>query len=151
MKPDYKWARLAQLSGIATHEILMARESVFVVEQDCPYQDADEHDAHAWHLVGRIGGELACYARLVDPGHKYDEPSIGRVLTTARFRRQQLGRPLMLELLSRSQALYPTQPIRISAQAYLEAFYQSLGFRQVGQPYLEDNIPHLEMLWQPTS
>jgi ElaA protein len=135
------------LSGSEVHEILKARESVFIVEQNCPYQDADDCDQHAWHMTGRINGKLACYVRLVDPGQKYVEPSIGRVLTTSEFRGARLGRPMMLEAIRQTNRLFPGQNIRISAQAHLREFYSSVGFEQTSKEYLEDGIPHILMLW----
>lgn len=146
--PTYTWARLSDLSGPQVHEIVQARESVFIVEQNCPYQDADDCDKHAWHMTGHINGRLACYVRVVDPGHKYPEPSIGRVLTTAEFRGLQLGRPMMLEAIRQTNALFPGQNIQIGAQAYLLDFYRSLGFEQISDQYPEDGIPHVLMLWR---
>ena len=89
---------------------------------------------------------LACYLRLIDPGRKFAEPSIGRVLTTAPYRGTGLGRVLMHEGLARAALVYPGQPIRIAAQQRLEAFYASLGFRTDSAPFQEDGIPHVEML-----
>ena len=90
---------------------------------------------------------LACYLRLIDPGQKFAEPSIGRVLTTTPYRGTGLGRVLMNEGLARAARAYPGQPIRIAAQQRLEAFYASLGFRTVSAPFQEDGIPHVEMLY----
>ncbi|MDO8910079.1 MAG: GNAT family N-acetyltransferase [Pseudohongiella sp.] len=146
--PTYTWARLQELSGPDVHQILRARESVFIVEQNCPYQDADDCDTHAWHMVGRVDGKLACYIRVLDPGHKYTEPSIGRVLTTAEFRGLRLGRPMMLEAIRQTNLLFPGLNIKIGAQAYLRAFYVSLGFEQISDEYMEDGIPHILMLWR---
>jgi ElaA protein len=150
--PSLHWqfARLPDLPPADLYAALAARQSVFVMEQDCPFQDADGADADAWHLLGwdHARGErtLACYLRLVDPGIKFDEPSLGRVLTTAAYRRTGLGRTLMREGLARAAALYPRQPIRIAAQARLELFYAGLGFHTVSAPYEEDGIPHIQML-----
>lgn len=148
---ELHWARLDQLSAPQFHQIMAARIAVFVVEQNCPYQDADEMDAHSWHLSACIDGRLAGYLRLVDPGQRYTEPSIGRVLTTTAFRRQGLGRVLMDEALREAHRRFPATAIRISAQAYLLEFYRSYGFETVGESYLEDGIPHWEMLrsWRP--
>lgn len=143
---EFHWARLHQLSGPQFHRIMAARIAVFVVEQNCPYQDADEMDAHSWHLSALIDGRLAGYLRLVDPGQRYAEPSIGRVLTVTDFRRQGLGRVLMDAALRQAERLFPGSAIRISAQAYLLDFYRSYGFETVGEGYLEDGIPHWEML-----
>ncbi|MCB1606007.1 MAG: GNAT family N-acetyltransferase [Xanthomonadales bacterium] len=146
MQPVFQWSRLSELGGTQFHQIIAAREAVFVVEQNCPYQDADHHDDLSWHLSMHIDGELAAYLRIVDPGHKYPEPSIGRVLTTAPFRGRGLGQRLMAEAIDGAQTHYPGQPIRISAQVYLLDFYRSFGFQVVGEVYLEDGIEHQEML-----
>lgn len=146
MQIAFSRARMTALSGAQMHEILQAREAVFVVEQNCPYQDADECDQHAWHLTGRVDGKLACYARLVDAGVKYPQPSIGRVLTSAAFRGMGLGRRLMQQAIRETCLLYPQQDIQISAQAHLHDFYQSLGFLQISDEYLEDDIAHILML-----
>lgn len=144
--PIYTWARLHELTGPQVHEILQARESVFIVEQNCPYPDADPADINAWHMTGRINGRLACYVRVLAPGEKYAEPSIGRVLTTAEFRGAGLGRPMMQEAIRQTNHLFPGQNICIGAQAHLHKFYGSLGFEQCSEEYLEDGIAHILML-----
>jgi len=132
------------------YEILALRESVFVVEQRCPYLDADGRDAHAWHLMGRDEtGRLIAYLRIVRPGHRFPEPSIGRVVTSPQTRGCGIGRVLMAEGITRCEAVWPGRGIRISAQAHLAPFYRSLGFATIGDEYLEDNIPHVEMLKGP--
>ena len=141
-----RWARLPELGALELHQIIQAREAVFVVEQQCPYQETDHLDLHAWHLIGHVDGQLAAYLRVVDPGHKYAEPSIGRVLTAQSFRARGLGRPLMTEAIRATHERHPGQAIRISAQSYLLRFYTGLGFVQVGEGYLEDDIPHVEMV-----
>lgn len=144
-QPTYRWARLQDLTGPHVHEILQARESVFVVEQNCPYQDADDADLHAWHMTGHINNTLACYVRVVDPGKKYPEPSIGRVLTTPAFRGTGLGRAMMQEAIQQTHHLFPGQAICLSAQAHLQRFYSALGFEPCSEEYLEDGIPHILM------
>jgi len=143
---QFTWARLATLNAETLHEIMAARQRVFVVEQNCPYLDADGYDAQSWHLIGRINGELAAYLRIVDAGLKYPEPSIGRVLTALPFRGRGLGQQLLREALDGCHHRYPGQGNRISAQSYLTDFYRSFGFEQVSAEYLEDDIPHIEML-----
>jgi ElaA protein len=149
----FRWARLQDLSSSELHAVLAAREAVFVVEQNCPYQDADALDNYSWHLIGTVDKALAAYLRVVDPGCKsvhpgafYAEPSIGRVLTAKDYRGLGLGMALMQEGIAGCVRLFPDQGIRISAQSYLLAFYQSFGFTAVGDEYLEDDIPHFEML-----
>lgn len=148
---EWTWQRLDELSARQLHAILSARESVFVVEQQCAYQDADGRDLHAWHLTAWIAAEVAGYLRVVDPGRKYAEPSLGRVLTTGPFRGTGLGRRLVDEGLRRCAHAFPEQAIRISAQQRLERFYREFGFNVVSAPYLEDGIPHVEMLRLPTA
>jgi ElaA protein len=146
--PIFTWARLQELTGPQVHEILRARQSVFIVEQNCPYPDTDDADLNAWHMMGRINGRLACYLRVVAPGDKYPEPSIGRVLTTAEFRGAGFGRPMMQEAIQQTNQLFPGQNICIGAQAHLHKFYGSLGFEQCSEEYLEDGIVHILMMWR---
>lgn len=148
----FRWARLHDLTALEWHAVAAAREAVFIVEQCCPYQDADALDAVSWHLLGSVKGELAAYLRIVDPGCKsvhagvyYAEPSIGRVLTATAFRGKGLGRQLMHEGIAECHRQFPGQGIRISAQSYLLNFYRDLGFVTTGDEYLEDGIPHYEM------
>jgi ElaA protein len=146
----WQWKRFADLAPTELYAMLTARAEVFVVEQACAFNDLDGLDPHAWHLIGWIERDdarsLAAYLRLIEPGRKYAEPSIGRVLTTSAFRGTGLGRAAMMEGLGRVATLYPRQAIRIGAQQRLERFYQEMGFRTVSDPYLEDNIVHVEML-----
>ena len=147
---EWQWKRFGELRPAELYALLAARAAVFVVEQRCAFQDLDSMDEYAWHLLGWSSADhapaLAAYLRLVDPGRKYAEPSIGRVLTTAPFRGHGLGREAMREGLLRATALYPGSPIRIGAQQRLERFYIELGFRTVSAPYDEDGIAHVEML-----
>jgi ElaA protein len=148
---QWQCARLPELPPLDLYAALAARQTVFAVEQHCAFQDADGLDLHAWHLLGwaRADGEwvLACYLRVIDPGRKFAEPSIGRVLTTPAFRGTGQGRAVMIEGLARAVRAYPGHAVRIAAQQRLEAFYASLGFRTVSPPFEEDGIPHVEMLW----
>ncbi len=142
----WTWSRFADLGIDNLYDALALRCRVFVLEQG-PYLDPDGFDRLAWHLLGRDGaGELQAYLRVVDPGVKYAEPSIGRVITAAAVRGTGLGRRLVAEGVARCTAAWPGQGIRISAQAHLERFYGGFGFVREGDPYPEDNIPHLEML-----
>lgn len=145
MNLQYIWSRLESFTALELHRLIQAREAVFIVEQRCPYQETDGLDLQAWHLQVLVDGELAAYCRLVDPGCRYPEPSIGRVLTVAQYRGLKLGRALMTEAIRYAQAQFPGQGIRISAQAHLAGFYGSLGFVPVGAPYDEDGIAHVEM------
>ena len=129
------------------------RVDVFVMEQNCPFQDNDGADFHSWHLLGwegeGEGRELVAYSRLVDPGIKYEEPSIGRVVTSRAARLKGYGKLLMAESIRRHEALYPGLANRIGAQQRLERFYQGFGFETVSDTYIEDNIPHVVMLRKP--
>lgn len=147
--PAFRWAQLEDLSGPEVHALLSARERVFVVEQACAYHEADDLDPVSWHLIAHVDGALAACARVVDPGMKYDAPSIGRVMTVAAFRGRRLGEALMREAIAGTRTRFPGQAIRISAQAYLLGFYNALGFEAEGEPYLEDGIAHIGMRLAP--
>lgn len=135
------------------YQVSAARVDVFVMEQNCPFQDNDGADFHSWHLLGwhEADGkrELAAYCRLVDAGVKFPEPSIGRVVTPRAFRLKGFGKVLMAEAVKRHEQIYPGQPNRIGAQQRLEKFYQGFGFKTVSDTYMEDGIPHVEMLRVP--
>lgn len=154
----WHWAAFESLSVHELYAVLQLRSAVFVAEQQCPYLDLDDADQPSMHLLGwrsdagrtesQTSGKRSLVAalRLVPPGVKYEEPSIGRVVTALSARRFGLGRALMQEGIRKCSDLYPDAAIRIGAQAYLEKFYQSLGFETVSPPYDEDGIVHLEML-----
>ena len=146
--PTWRWCAFDQLSVFELQAIYMARQQVFAVEQACAYLDADGYDAASFHLAAWTAGHAVplAYARVVHPGHKYTEPSIGRVITTAAARGSGLGHELMRRAIAHCQAAFPGLGIRISAQTRLQAFYTALGFVAVGEPYLEDGIAHTEML-----
>jgi ElaA protein len=131
------------------YDILQLRTDVFVMEQNCPFQDMDGYDDKAMHLMGREGGKLLAYSRCFDKGIKFVEASIGRVMTHQSARLTGLGHTLMQESIAQLCKAYGTQPVRIGAQARLEKFYQRHGFVTASPPYIEDNIPHIEMLWTP--
>lgn len=138
-----------ELSLEELYDIMALRQEVFVVEQDCPYLDADGLDQEAFHLQGRVGQEktLAAYVRILPKGVSYEKyASIGRVITSPKVRRQGVGIQLMETAIKKTKELYPEQGIKISAQCYLIDFYQSLGFKPTGPEYLEDNIPHIAMI-----
>lgn len=128
------------------YSVLQLRSEVFVVEQNCAYQDMDNKDLKAYHLMCYADGDLAGYTRLLPQGISYEEASIGRVVIAPAYRGLKLGKQLMEESLSACCSLFRDPAIRISAQAHLEGFYQSLGFEAVGELYDEDGIPHIEML-----
>lgn len=130
------------------YTILRLRQEVFVVEQECAYLDADEHDLEGWHVLGREpDGRVVAYARVLPPGTTYpDHVSIGRVLTVPDRRGSGVARALMESTLGVVAEQFPRRPVKISAQSYLIDFYASFGFRRVGEPYLEDGIEHVAMV-----
>ena len=148
MTIEWRLKRFEELSPFELYEILWLRNEVFVVEQNCVFQDADHKDADAHHLMGWLDGKLAAYTRLVPPGAIYKEMSIGRVVTAPHARRGGFGRALMAESIRCCGLLFGEGPIRIGAQLYLKTFYESFGFVQAGESYLEDGIPHIYMYRQ---
>jgi len=144
----WRFAPFHELDPLEIHDLFQARSAVFVVEQNCVFLDVDGVDPQCWHLIGRrdFTGPLLAYCRLVPPGVKFPEPSIGRVITTAAGRRSGAGRELMSEAVARAQELWPGEKLRIGAQMYLERFYGDYGFVRSSEPYDEDGIMHIEML-----
>lgn len=143
----WKLARLTDLTALELQRIHAARQEVFVVEQNCPFQDADAADELSWHLAAFDEDcRVLAYARLVPPGVKYAEASMGRVITTSLARGRGLGRALIAKVLEACEAKYPGQDMRISAQSRLERLYSEFGFVAQGKPYMEDWMPHTEML-----
>lgn len=149
MDLTFTWKRFEDLGTLELYHIIQAREAVFVLEQNCAYLDVDGLDLNAWHLSVTVNGELAAYSRLVDPGLKFPEPSIGRVLTLAKFRSMKIGYALMAESVAFTEKTFPGEGIRIGAQAHLQKFYGSLGFEPAGDVYDEDGIPHIIMVKAP--
>jgi ElaA protein len=132
----------AELSAAQLYAIVSLRERVFVVEQNCVYLDADGLDPAARHIWCEAGGAIAGYLRIIPAGVKYDEIAIGRVVTAPEARGTGLGR----ELVRRGLAAVGQASVRIGAQAHLEKFYGEFGFRCASDVYLEDGIPHIEMV-----
>lgn len=159
---QWQCLRFDDLSPPLLYAILRARSEVFVVEQNCVFPDMDDADQDCLHLVGIVAKKVkeevaeqiadhrkirvAAYLRIVPPGIKFAEASIGRVITTKEFRGSGSGKALVSEGIAQLEQRYPNQPIRIGAQAYLEKFYGSFGFVTVSDIYLEDDIEHVEML-----
>lgn len=148
MAPTWRCSPFDALSLRELHDILRARQQVFAIEQNCVYLDVDGVDEDCLHLAAWRRGvrEPLAYARIVPPGLKYAEASIGRVITTAPGRGLGLGRELVRRAIAHAAQVHAGHGIRISAQSYLEPFYGGFGFRIVGERYLEDGIPHTEML-----
>lgn len=146
MKITWKTIPFNQLSLKLFHDIIQLREEVFVVEQICPYLDVDGKDIDAFHVIGMDGEKVVATARILKPGVSYDEVAVGRVVVKENYRQHKLGHRLMEETISFIKAKFGLVPIRISAQTYLIKYYNSHGFEVISKEYLEDNIPHIQML-----
>lgn len=147
--PTWHWLPFDALSLAQLHDLLQLRQRVFCVEQDCAFLDIDGRDPDALHLLGERDGRVQAYLRVFAPGDYYAEIAIGRVVTAPERRGEGLGRTLFAEGLRRARAAYPGYAVRIGAQQRLRRFYQDAGFCQDGAPYIEDGIPHIEMLAAP--
>ena len=152
---SWQFSRFRDLSVDDLYAIVRLREAVFIIEQNCPYPDADGRDPLAWHLLGWRDGpdgkELVAYARIFEPGIRYHEASIGRIVTAPVVRKTGLGRQLMAESLKRVEKLAPKQRIKIAAQRRLENFYKGFGFETVSDAYEEDGIMHVDMMREAES
>jgi ElaA protein len=141
--------RLDEFSALDLHAMLKMRVDVFVVEQNCAYPELDGNDPACMHLRLLDGGDLLACARLWRPTPDV-LPRIGRVTVSPQHRGKRLGEALMREAIAECEKLYPGEPIEISAQAHLQKFYGSLGFEKTSDEYLEDDIPHVDMVRQTT-
>ncbi len=135
-----------ELTTRELYALLQLRSEVFVVEQNCVFQDMDDKDQYSWHLMGWHNNLLAAYTRLVPAGISFQEVSIGRVVTSPKMRKSGAGRTLMNKSIETTHRIFGKQAIRIGAQLYLKKFYESFGFQQSSDIYLEDGIEHIEML-----
>ena len=146
----WQWSRFNELTTDDLYAVVQLREAVFIVEQNCPYPDADGRDPNAWHLLGwgQTPNErtLVAYARIFEPGVRYTEASIGRIVTAPRVRGTGIGKELVAEALRRIESLAPGQPVKIAAQRRLEEFYLGFGFKTISDPYEEDGIIHVDMI-----
>ncbi|MAT55121.1 MAG: GNAT family N-acetyltransferase [Saprospirales bacterium] len=144
----YRCKAFNELNLLQLYAIMALRQEVFVVEQNCPYLDADGKDLAAHHLVGYDdNGNTVAYARLLPKGVSYEHhASMGRIVTKPSVRGRGLGKELMKNALDWADRLYPNESIKISAQTYLRKFYEDFGFVVSGEEYLEDGIPHLPMV-----
>ena len=146
----WSWHAWSELTPDLLYQVLRLRSAIFVVEQNCVFPDMDGRDPDCVHLCGRDdAGGLIAYLRLVPPGVRTPEVSLGRVVVAAAARGQGLGRAVMDEGLRGCAQRYPGKPVKVSAQQQLETFYRSLGFRTASPPYLEDGIWHVDMLRNP--
>jgi len=134
-----------ELNKAELYQIVQLRIAVFIIEQDCPYPDLDDMDQDAQHLWIEDAGEIVCYLRVNPAGSRFSEPSLGRIVTKKSHRNRGLAEMLIkraIDLVSEKES----RAIRISAQCYLEKYYEKFGFIKASEEYLEDNIPHIEML-----
>ncbi len=145
---DIQWSlkKFEALTALEVYAILQLRNEVFVVEQNCVFQDADDKDQDSYHLMGFNQNKLMAYTRIVPPGVMYEQASIGRVVTSPSVRRQGAGKILMQQSIQSVYELFDKVPIKIGAQLYLKAFYGAFGFEQISDIYLEDGIEHIYML-----
>ncbi len=138
-----------ELSSKEVYELLLLREEVFQLEQNCLYKDIDGKDIYCYHVLLYVNKELAAYTRIVPEGISYrDFVSIGRVVSSSKWRNEGMGRKVMQKTMEVMEELFPEQDIKISAQAYLQKFYEDFGFVKISEPYLEDDIPHIAMVYK---
>lgn len=145
MNLEWKIKRFEELSIRELYNLLQLRSEVFVVEQNCVYQDIDGKDEKAYHLIGEDNGKIVAYARLFKPNDYFENASIGRVIVKETYRAKKTGHILMKEAIAGIETHFDQKKITISAQLYLKKFYESHGFIQTSEMYLEDDIPHIEM------
>jgi ElaA protein len=145
MEIQWKIKPFETLTTNELYDILRLRSEIFVVEQNCVYLDLDGKDKLALHLFGEYEGKIVAYSRLFKPGISFDNASIGRVVVDANYRDRKWGHDLMREAIAGIQSHFGERKITIGAQLYLKKFYESHGFVQTSEMYLEDDIPHIEM------
>jgi ElaA protein len=142
---EFEIKRFNELTVQELYNLLQLRAEVFVVEQNCVYQDVDGKDEKAIHVLGYFEGNLAAYTRIFDKGYYFDEASIGRVVTAPKYRSMKFGHDLMQVSIDAVAEFFEETAITISAQEYLKKFYEGHGFVQTSEMYLEDDIPHIQM------
>ena len=146
MQIEWRLKHFEDLTPYELYAVLQLRIEVFVVEQHCVFQDADDKDQASYHLMGWQDNKLVAYTRLVPPGHIYEQASIGRVVTSPSVRRFGAGKQLLQQSIDAVYQLFGQGPIKIGAQLYLKKFYESFDFQQISDIYLEDGIEHIYML-----
>ena len=146
MELNWTLKKFDDLSPAELYAILRLRNAVFIVEQNCIYQDADDKDQYCWHCCGWADNELIAYTRIIPPGISYEEASIGRVVSSPAHRKFGMGKELMKVSIEKTCDLFNTDTIKISAQVYLTKFYTALGFVRCSDEYPEDGIPHILMI-----
>lgn len=137
-----------ELSTAELYQVMKARMDVFVVEQECPYEELDNCDQQAVHLFLKDNQKIAAYVRLLPKRTTFSEASIGRVLVTKKYRGNGYAKEIMQQAIAHITEQWNETVIKIQAQTYLRAFYASLGFEQISDEYLEDGIPHIDMFWK---
>ena len=145
MSVNWKIKRFDALTTTELYSLLRLRSEVFIVEQNCVYQDIDDKDKKALHLIGEFNGKIVAYARLFKSGDYFDNASIGRVVIDANYRDKKWGHEMMQQAITGIETHFRETKITISAQLYLQKFYESNGFVKTSEMYLEDDIPHIEM------
>lgn len=143
---NFQVKAFSELTSVEIYEMLRLRSEVFVVEQNCVYQDVDNKDQKAFHVLGYKNNELIAYSRIFDSGDYFDMPSIGRIVVKEEERKYKYGHNLVAQSIQFILDNFQDKKILISAQTYLTKFYNSHGFEQVGEGYLEDGIPHIKMI-----
>ena len=144
-----KWS-LKKFSELTNHEIykiLKLRNEIFIVEQSCPYMDCDGKDEESYHLFAEDGEDIIAYLRIIKKGIIYDDVAIGRVCVNKKYRKNNLGREMLLRAISFIENELKEKKIKIQAQSYLYDFYKSLGFKEISDNYLEDGISHIDMIY----
>jgi ElaA protein len=144
---NWQVKKFNELASDEIYKILKLRNEVFIVEQNCAFQDCDDKDQNSYHLFLEDNEDIVAYLRILEKGISYNEISIGRVLIQKEYRKKGIAREMMLRAINFIQDNLNEKSIRISAQSYLVDFYKSLGFKEVSDLYYEDNIPHIEMLY----
>ncbi|MBU3173651.1 GNAT family N-acetyltransferase [Clostridium estertheticum] len=145
---NWELKKFEELKVEEIYKILEIRNEIFIVEQQCDYQDCDGKDENAYHLYLQDNGKIIAYLRILKKGVSYDEISIGRVLVQKNYRGKGRSRELMLRAINFIELKLNEKEIKIQAQSYLVNFYGSLGFKETSNEYLEDNIPHIDMLYK---
>ncbi|OCA86197.1 GNAT family N-acetyltransferase [Pradoshia sp. D12] len=145
---SWKLKKFDELTNIELYNILKERTLVFVVEQNCPYPEVDGKDPFSYHLFKEDNGEIVAYLRIVPAGIAYQETSIGRVIVKKEYRGEGIAGELLKKGLDFIQNELKETKVKIQAQDYLRKFYTSFGFQPISETYLEDNIPHVDMILQ---
>ncbi|WMJ81789.1 GNAT family N-acetyltransferase [Clostridium sp. MB40-C1] len=145
---NWKLKKFGDLKLEEIYNILQLRNAIFIVEQECAFQDCDGKDQGAYHLFLEDSNNVVACLRILKKGVSYDQVSIGRVVVSKDYRGKNIAREMMLKAIDFIKQNLNETEIKIQAQAYLFNFYESLGFKKVSEEYLEDNIPHMDMLYK---